>query len=73
MSDLHNSPSSIAFITNEDYGDMINNNNLLTFNFGKFGKTTQNNIIVDLYDYVNRNVNGVDDLYDDFLVDNEKE
>lgn len=71
ISDVNNQPSSIAFITNEDYENMVAKNDLFNFNL-KFRESQSNvrtNVIVDLYDIVNRKVSGIEDLYSDFLND----
>lgn len=67
----NNNPTSIAFITDEDYENMLAKKDL--FNISrrmdiKFG-VERKNIIRELYDCVNRKASGVDDLYNDFLND----
>lgn len=71
ISERENIISSIAFITNDDYVDMIANKDL----FGISRKIEKQlggerpNIIVSLYDIVNRKVSGADELYSEFLDD----
>lgn len=73
ISDINSNPSNIAFITNEDYENMIAKKDLfnLSKNIEKKFGIERPNIIVALYDFVNRKVSGVDDLYSDFLNDDE--
>lgn len=73
ISDRNNISSSIAFITNEDYEDLIAKKDLFNLNVGlkKAFSVKQSNIIISLYDSVNRIVIGADDLYNEFLDDEE--
>lgn len=58
--------SNIAFISNEDYENKTRKDSLFKSNY--FSKIDSfSNPIIDLYDSVNRTVNEVDNLYDNFL------
>ncbi|EKE30776.1 hypothetical protein MJ3_11955 [Salimicrobium jeotgali] len=61
---------SIAFITDEDYENMLAKNELLKINL-HLRSNNRTNLIRDLYDCVNRKVNDIDSLYDDFLEEEE--
>lgn len=58
--------TAIAFITNEDVEKWNRKDTLLSFaHWGK--EEPEENAVEELYDYVNRKVNGIDELYSEFL------
>ena len=61
--------SSIAFITHEDLESLNRKNTIFKLPSFLEVQSIEDNIIVSLYDVVNREASGIDDLYDDFLED----
>lgn len=61
--------SSIAFITHEDLESLNRKHNIFKLPSFLEMQSYEDNIIVSLYDVVNREANNIDDLYDDFLED----
>lgn len=67
--------NGISFITNEDFETINKKSNLFfsnTMNIGLgLNRQLQKNAIINLYDSVNRKVSGIEDLYNEFLEEDE--